>query len=419
MLRVVYIYTTPHFSGAAVSMVEVLKALGSSVYPTIISPKGSATEYFDRRLECRIFATGQISQFDHTRFGRYRGARWLIALRELMLLPVTWLAIKRFARLSSKVDIIHLNEITGIIAAVMLKRKLHVPLVVHVRAHMGEQDSGLRSAFLRWLFERYVDAVVCIDETVKSSLPERIRDIAVVIHNGLKIAGAPVPSDQKRSFTEDEDRMITVGIVGSLLRVKGVYEFVEAAIAISKMRDDVRFILYGSGVRALKGVKRAAISYLGLADDVEGDLRRTIAKHGLETRVLLAGNQSDLEAVYREIDILCFPSHYNAPGRPIFEAAYFGKPSIVAIENPLADTLIDGETGIAIDAQNPQTLIAAIILLLDNPLKRKEMGEAARRLAESNFEVGANAAALLRVYEHVIKNRVDQYEMFERDARDD
>jgi glycosyltransferase involved in cell wall biosynthesis len=408
-VRIVYIYTTPHFSGAAVSMVEALNALEASVQPTIISPKGSAADYFRRRLQCPIFETGHMSQFDHTRFGRYRRARWLIALRELILLPSTWLAFRRFAISKPGFDIIHLNEITGIIAAAMLKRRLQVPLVVHVRAHMGEQNRGLRSAFLRWLFDRYVDAVVCIDETVKSSLPKSIRDRAVVIHNGLKIATAAVRPEQGRLPDAGRAGIVTVGIVGSLLRVKGVYEFVEAAIAISKSRDDARFVLYGSGVRTLRGARGSIISFLGLADDVEGDLRRIIQEHGMENRVVLAGHQSDLPAVYQEIDVLCFPSHYNAPGRPIIEAAYFGKPSIVAIENPLADTLIAGKTGIAIRAREPKSLAAAIIQLLDNPTKRKEMGEAARRLAERNFDVGENASVLLGVYEQVLKKSVGQH----------
>jgi glycosyltransferase involved in cell wall biosynthesis len=409
MVRVAYIYTTPHFSGAAVSMAESLSTLGSAVCPTIISPKGSATDYFERRLECRIFETGHMSQFDHTRFGRYRGMRWLVALRELILLPATWFAIRRFALAMPGVDIIHLNEITGIIAAVMLKRRLRLPLVVHVRAHMGEQSKGLRSAFLRWLFARYVDEVVCIDETVRASLPQPLRDGAVVIHNGLKISReAATPSDRKLPSGSDTGGIITVGMVGSLLRVKGVYEFVEAAIAISKMRDDVRFVLYGTGVRALRGVKGAIISYLGLADDVEGDLRRAIDESGLSDRIELAGHRNDLATVYQEIDILCFPSHYNAPGRPIFEAAYFGKPSIVAIDAPLADTLIDGKTGVAVDAKCPQSLKAAIIMLLDNPTRREEMGAAARRLAARNFDVRANAAALLTLYERAIDNAVRQ-----------
>ena len=63
------------------------------------------------------------------------------------------------------------------------------------------------------------------------------------------------------------------------------------------------------------------------------------------------------------MDVLCFPSHYDAPGRPIFEAAFFGVPSIVAVRNPRPDTLVDGETGLAIRPHDADELAEAITRL--------------------------------------------------------
>ena len=401
MIKVGYVYTTPHFSGAAVSMAEVLSILSNIVEPEIFSPKGSAADYFLRKLGCRIFTVGPLTQFDHTRFGRYRGIRWLVAMREVLLLPTTWWAAKRFAAASNEVDILHLNEVTGIVVAVALKRRMKVPLIVHIRAHMGNQTTGLRSQMLWWLFDSYVDAVICIDETVRTTLPRHVARRAIVIHNGLDIAtSAEFPYSET---SHKRHGLTVVGIVGSLLRVKGVYEFVEAAKALAKQRSDVVFILYGAGVRELRGIRKLLFSSLRLADDVEGDLRRAIGSSGLQDRIILAGHRSDLSEVYREIDILCFPSHYNAPGRPIFEAAYFGKPSIVAIENPLADTLIDGSTGIAIPAKNANALADAIAYLLDNQTARLDMGTAARQLATRNFDVKANASLLLQLYSKTLE----------------
>lgn len=402
MIKVGYIYTTPHFSGAAVSMAEALGILSSKVVPIIFSPEGSATKYFQEKLGCRIFSVGPLTQFDHTRFGRYRGLRWLIALREIILFPATWSAARRFSSVSADVDILHLNEITGIIAAVVIKLRLKVPLVVHIRAHMGDQSSGLRSKILWHLFDRYVDAIICIDETVRSTLPARIAQRAVVIHNGLNISSTPDKLNHRDA--RHPNGLTVVGIVGSLLRVKGVYEFVEAAQAIASVRSDVLFVLYGAGVRQLHGLRKRMFSALRLAEDVEGDLRNSIETAGLQNRIIMAGHRSDLNAVYREIDILCFPSHYNAPGRPIFESAYFGKPSIVAIENPLADTLVDGVTGIAIPVKNPVALADAITYLLDNKTVRIQMGNAAKQLATRNFDVHANAASLLQLYNSTLGN---------------
>ncbi len=399
MINVAYVYTTPHFSGAAVSLVEVLRTLSATVRPTVLTPRGSAAAFFERAGVGRVFGVSWLSQFDHTRFGRYRGARWLVALRELLLLPLTWWEVRHFAAEAGEVDLVHLNEITGIVAAVLLKLRLGVPLVVHVRAHMGEQDRGLRSRFLWRLFDRHVDAVICIDETVRRTVPTRLRCQVQVIHNALNVdaAAKASPEPLPPALAADSGRL-KVGIVGSLLRVKGVYEFVEAAIALCRRRDDVVFAFVGGGVRRLSGLKGLLFSWLGLADDVEADLRRAIDEAGLADRILMTGHRSDLANVYRHLDVLCFPSYYNAPGRPIFEAAYFGKPSIVAIEDPTADTLVHGVTGLAIAAKDSEALREAIERLADRPDERASMGTAARELALRNFDIDRNAAHVLALY---------------------
>lgn len=399
MIQVAYLYTTPHFSGAAVSLVQVLNVLGAAVHATVLTPRGSAEAYFQRAGVGRVHGVSWLSQFDHTRFGRYRGARWLVALRELLMLPITWLEVRRFAQTAGAIDLIHLNEITGILPALMLKRRLGVPLVVHVRANMGEQSRGWRSRWLWQRFERHVDAVICIDDTVRRTVPAHIR--CEVIHNALNLA-APVPSATPLPEALTQPGRVKVGIVGSLLQVKGVYEFLEAAIRLCRQREDLVFFLVGKGVRRLAGVRGAIFSALGLAEDVEQRLREGIAAAGLQDRIVMMGHREDVQAIYQALDILCFPSYYDAPGRPIFEAAYFGKPSIVAIDDPCPDTLVDGVTGIAIPARDPAALAAAIERLADDPARRHEMGEAARALARRNFDLPSNAAQVRALYERLL-----------------
>ncbi len=398
-MNVAYIYTTQHFSGSAVSLVEVLTTLAGKVNPTIVSPRGSASSFFARRIErSKVFEVPWLSQLDHTRHGRYRGARWLIALREILLLPVTWFGIRSFAARADDIDLIHLNEITGIAAAVMLKRRLGVPLVVHVRAHMGVQDRGLRSRLLWLLFDRHVDQIICIDETVRATIPVRVRCPVAVVHNALEVA---LPTNDAKALPQilvDPAHKIRVGVVGSLLRVKGTYEFLEAALRLCARRDDLVFVFVGSGVRRLRGLQGALLARTGLAEDTEQFVRSTIAATRTQERILMLGHRDDLANIYQNLDILCFPSHYNAPGRPIFEAAYFGKPSIVAIDNPRPDTLVDGITGLAIAAKSSDALANAIEKLADDPASRLAMGIAAKELADRNFSLERNAAEILRIY---------------------
>jgi glycosyltransferase involved in cell wall biosynthesis len=149
-------------------------------------------------------------------------------------------------------------------------------------------------------------------------------------------------------------------------------------------------------------VKGWLLGRLGLAQDVEAPLMREIERAGLSDSFHLLGPTTDIHSVYEQIDVLAFPSHFDAPGRPVFEAAFSGVPSIVAVRDPRPDTIIDGETGLAIPGQDPTKLAAAILHFADRPGEVERMGENARRLAHQNFSPRTNAHKLLAVYSRLV-----------------
>ncbi len=146
------------------------------------------------------------------------------------------------------------------------------------------------------------------------------------------------------------------------------------------------------------GVARA-----GLAQMSVPSWRLAVAREGLSDSFHLLGATLDIKCVYDRLDVLLFPSHFDAPGRPIFEAAFSSVPSIVSLNKPRADTLVHGETGLAIPARNPSKLAEAILYFADNPAEVQRMGVNARQLANANFDPAANAGKLLAVYSSVIR----------------
>ena len=105
--------------------------------------------------------------------------------------------------------------------------------------------------------------------------------------------------------------------------------------------------------------------------------------------------------LYRRLDVVCFPSHLDAVGRPVIEAAFLGVPCIAAA-GPAADAFVPGHTGIAVPARDPQALATAILQLEADRAGAKRMGEAARLLAELNFNSVRNAAQMLAIYERLL-----------------
>lgn len=116
----------------------------------------------------------------------------------------------------------------------------------------------------------------------------------------------------------------------------------------------------------------------------------------------MLGFSARIADAYEMMDVLCFPSHFDAPGRPIFEAAFAGVPSIVALRTPKTDTLVHEVTGLAVPPRDAETLADAIERMAQNLEQTRTMGEAARTMAQQNFDPRRNAAALLDVYNSVL-----------------
>jgi len=254
---------------------------------------------------------------------------------------------------------------------------------------------------------RFCDAVVAIDDTVMQSLPEGME--AQIVHNGF----SPLPDGEAElpvnpRLRAGRDGAIRVAMVGHLLALKGVYEFIEAARLCKGRKIAVKFILVGEGNRDLSGLRGILFRKFGFAREVRRDVEELVQRHELQDDVLLIGFTPNIRAVYENIDVICFPSHLDAVGRPVFEAAFFGVPSIVAITNPRSDTFIHRETGLCIEPQDPHALADAIEYFYRHPQEIKRMGDAARKLAAEQFCIDNTAKRVLEIYKETSMSRVLQ-----------
>lgn len=189
-----------------------------------------------------------------------------------------------------------------------------------------------------------------------------------------------------------------IAAIGTLNAIKGIYQFLGAARLCLAVGLNAEFWIVGGNVREVGGPLGWLMRRLGLESDVRADLERIIREEKLEGRIVLKGIVKDVSAIYRDIDVLSFVTPLDAPGRPVFEAAYFGIPSIVAVRNPTPDTIVPGETGICIPTPDAKLLAKAVEHLYRNPAERLRMGENARALADANFDIRRNAARVLEIY---------------------
>lgn len=398
-----YIDGVGPFGGASRSLYEAVAALSrSGINPHFVAVRGTALDIYSK-VATDIVNTRGLTRFDNTEYSHYRGGRWLILLREIFHFPFTLVAmLKAFRRWRGKIDLIHVNEVTEIIPGLIAKWLFRVPIVVHVRSLQWNNTRSWRVRMLhRWL-TRSVDAVIAIDETTRASLPA---SLAVnVIHNSFTTkpeqhSDAAILS----SFDTYRPDSLKVGFVGNLHVSKGIFDLVDAARLLCDAGANVEFIVVGGHTRVGGGIKGWLLRLAGLEQDVYGELLERITEHKLESTFHLLGPTHNIQCVYERLDVIAFPSHFDAPGRPVFEAAFFCVPCVACVSDPKPDTLVHGETGLTVPARDPTALAQAIHHFESNRSEVARMGKYAHQLAINNFEPEANARRIKNIYSRVLK----------------
>ena len=159
-LSVLYIHHTGVFGGASRSLLETIAAFPhKAIKAQLVSQKGDVSAIF-RESNVEVIDTFGISIIDHTKFGFYRNARWLILIREAVFLPFTFLGYGKLKKWP-KIDIVHVNDITNIPSILIAKFLFKCPIFVHVRS-VQEKNIGKIRLKIRNRILSMVDQVIAI-----------------------------------------------------------------------------------------------------------------------------------------------------------------------------------------------------------------------------------------------------------------
>jgi glycosyltransferase involved in cell wall biosynthesis len=221
-----------------------------------------------------------------------------------------------------------------------------------------------------------------------------------VIHNGLALTDwdartAAIQTPFREELGIPPDRP-TIGLVGRLDRVKGQREFLLAAEIVAQAHPGAVFLLVG--------VVPPASRWAPFADyfqEVEALARRP----ALRGRVLVAGWREDLPRIMGSLDILVQPSLRETFGRVLIEAMAARRPVVATGVGGMPEIVVDGETGLLVSPGDTSALAAAILSLLQDPPRRRAMGEAGRRRVEERFSLPERLRRFEAICAEVLRRR--------------
>jgi glycosyltransferase involved in cell wall biosynthesis len=242
---------------------------------------------------------------------------------------------------------------------------------------------------MRWYIPfvlRKVDVGIVLGEKLRPVLHGLVKKI-VVVPNGSSFA----PAVQQRGR---DTNSVTVAYLGTLMRAKGVIDLLEAAWIVVASHPHVRF--------------RFAGEWWAQEPDTKEEALRLVAEHGLHGHIEFVGKMlgEEKERFLLESDMLVFPTWIDSFGMVNIEAMAAGCPVISTKGvGAIEEVVLDGETGILVDKQNPRQLATAINRLVEDPGLRKRMGEAGRDRFESLFTNEKCIDKMVGVFNAVLERR--------------
>ncbi len=305
---------------------------------------------------------------------------------EPVLLPYPWLRsrIRREARrVGAEIVILDPAVPLGIIGPT-----LGIPFGVVL--HGAEVTIPGRLPVLRSLLGRTLRSSSLVISAGEYALAEAERCAgrslpSVVIPPGVDLERFRPADDQER--TELRRRFgigggdVALAVVTRLVPRKGMDTLVRAAAAVADRRKS--------------GVGGAGLTVLiGGAGRQQAELRRLIEATGAPVRLLGRLSDGDVADLYRAADLMAMPCNerwfgleQEGFGIVFLEAAACGIPQIAGRSGGAQEAVSKGLTGLVVDHPNdPQSVADAIEAVLDDPVRRAEMGKAARRRVVEDFD---------------------------------
>ena len=291
-----------------------------------------------------------------------------------------------------KPDIVHQVSVKAILYGGLAARRVGIPAVVNAVSGLGYvfAAKGPKAALLqrgvKQIYRaalRHPNSVTIFqnpddrDFFVRSGLIDAARTV-VIKGSGVDMAAfQPQP---------EPEGLPVVLFAGRLLWQKGAGEFVEAA---RRLQGRARFVIVGFGEA-------------GNPASVSPEQLEAWRQSGL---VELWGYRDDMPAVFAQAHIVCLPSSYGE-GVPkvLIEAAACGR-AIVTTDTPGCREIVrHDENGLLVPVHDADALCAALAALIDDPVRRQQMGQAGQQLARAEFSLEQVNAQTLALYERLCTN---------------
>ena len=284
-----------------------------------------------------------------------------------------------------KADVVTGHTPKGGLIAMLAAYITHVPVRIYFRHGLVYETShGLKRSLLiniDRLASKLATKIVCVSPSVaKRSLEDKLNPVSkqvVLVNgtcNGIDTERFCLDSVDKSKLNELRAKLgindgdFVIGFAGRLVKDKGIIELVRAYKALRSERLNVRLMLVGM---------------LEIRDALPEDVVKVIQE---DEGIIKTGyvGYAEIEYYYALMNVFVLASYREGFPTSVLEASSMGLPVITTKATGCIDSIIDGETGIFVNHDDKE-LLMALSSLYENEDKRRMMGAAGRQYVIDHF----------------------------------
>ncbi|TXT34509.1 MAG: Glycosyl transferases group 1-like protein [Chitinophagaceae bacterium] len=216
-----------------------------------------------------------------------------------------------------------------------------------------------------------------------------------VIGNG-SLGGVDLKRFSKRNYSQPKINIIrnelkleansfVILYVGRITKDKGINELLYSFRKLISVGKNVELLLIGP-------------------TDKDFGMRETISLETIsgDSKIHYIGYCTNPEKYMAIANVFCLPSYREGFGTTVIEAAGMELPTVGTKIKGLIDAVENNVTGILVEPQSGDALFNAFIALLDNPVKLKEMGIAARHRCKNLYDSNTINSSLVKEYSRLL-----------------
>ena len=293
------------------------------------------------------------------------------------------------------VNILHANSLGAHIYSFFAVKIAGIPNIWHLHDILKDRKSNrLLCIFLG----KMANQIVVVSYAVKKSLVDfGINSNKIkIIYNGLDLKyWIPRIYTQNyllREFNIDKSDFIKIGIIGQLAKWKGQDVFLDSVTYLIRVGNaNLKFFIIGDEL--FKG-----------ENDYKDSLYKKVRVNRIGDYVIFTGKRNDIPNIMAFLDIVIVCSRYPDPlPTVVLEAMAMSKVVIGTNIGGIPEMILNNKTGILVPPNDPEALTKAILGLINQPDKIKEMGIKARERIKSKFTIEKNVETVRNLYSKLLQ----------------